>query len=34
MLRGDLTITRREGGVLVVAFLAWIGLELALVRGG
>ena len=30
MLRGDLTISRREGGVLLLAFVAWIGLELAL----
>ena len=34
MLRGDLTISRREGAVLVVAFLGWIALELALVWGG
>ncbi len=31
MLRGDLTISRREGGILLVAFLAWIALELALI---
>ena len=31
MLKGDLTISRREGGILVVAFLAWIALELALI---
>ncbi|BAV96401.1 sodium:calcium antiporter [Lysobacter enzymogenes] len=30
MLRGDLRISRREGAVLVVALLAWIGLELAM----
>lgn len=30
MLRGDLQVSRREGGILLVAFLAWIGLELAL----
>ncbi len=30
MLRGDLTISRREGGVLLLAFVAWVGLELAL----
>lgn len=30
MLRGDLRISRREGVVLLVAFLAWIALELAL----
>jgi len=34
MLRGDLTISRREGAVLVVAFLGWIALELALVWAG
>ncbi len=34
MLRGDLTISRREGAVLVVAFVGWIALELALVWGG
>lgn len=33
MLRGDLTISRREGGVLLVAFLGWVALELALVWG-
>lgn len=31
MLRGDLTISRREGGILLVAFVAWIALELALI---
>ncbi|MGV8959959.1 MAG: calcium/sodium antiporter [Stenotrophomonas sp.] len=30
MLRGDLRISRREGAVLLVAFLAWVGLEIAL----
>lgn len=30
MLRGDLRISRGEGTVLFVAFLAWVGLELAL----
>lgn len=30
MLRGDLRISRREGGVLFAAFLGWIVLELAL----
>lgn len=34
MLRGDLTVSRREGGVLLVAFLGWVALELALVWGG
>lgn len=32
MLRGDLRISRTEGAVLVVAFLAWIGFELWLLR--
>ncbi|MFL9583391.1 sodium:calcium antiporter [Stenotrophomonas sp. AB1(2024)] len=31
MLRGDLTISRREGGILLTAFVAWIALELALI---
>ncbi len=30
MLRGDLRVSRAEGTVLLVAFAAWIGLELAL----
>jgi len=30
MLRGDLRISRNEGVVLVVAFLAWVGFELLL----
>lgn len=30
MLRGDLRISRTEGGVLFIAFLGWIALELAL----
>ena len=30
MLRGDLRISRAEGGVLVLAFLAWVVLELAM----
>jgi len=30
MLRGDLRISRGDGTVLFVAFLAWVGLELAL----
>lgn len=33
MLRGDLRISRGEGGVLLAAFVAWVGLELALVNG-
>ncbi len=32
MLRGDLKISRNEGAVLFVAFLAWVGLELALLN--
>lgn len=31
MLRGDLRISRAEGAVLLGAFVAWLGLELALV---
>lgn len=30
MLRGDLRISRAEGGVLVLAFLAWVAFELAM----
>ena len=29
MLRGDLRITRREGGILVAAYVAWLVLVLA-----
>ncbi|WP_101925606.1 MULTISPECIES: sodium:calcium antiporter [Luteimonas] len=32
MLRGDLRISRAEGGVLVAAFALWVALELALTR--
>jgi cation:H+ antiporter len=32
MLRGDLRISKREGGVLVVALLAWIGFELMMLQ--
>lgn len=32
MLRGDLRIRKAEGGVLVVAFLAWLAFELLLVQ--
>ncbi|MCD9029294.1 sodium:calcium antiporter [Luteimonas sp. BDR2-5] len=32
MLRGDLRISRAEGGVLVAAFAVWVALELALMR--
>jgi cation:H+ antiporter len=28
MLRGDLAVSRREGGILLVAFVAWVGYEL------
>ncbi|GHA85987.1 calcium/sodium antiporter [Cognatilysobacter bugurensis] len=31
ILRGDLRVSRREGGVLVFAFVLWVGYELALV---
>jgi len=31
MLRGDLKISRGEGGILLGAFVAWLGLEIALV---
>lgn len=31
MLRGDLRISRGEGGFLLGAFVAWVGLELALI---
>ncbi len=31
MLRGDLRISRVEGAVLLGAFVAWLGLEIALV---
>lgn len=31
MLRGDLKISRGEGGILLSAFVAWLGLEIALV---
>lgn len=33
MLRGDLTLSRREGGILLVAFVGWVVLELALIAG-
>jgi cation:H+ antiporter len=32
MLRGDLRISRREGGVLLVAFVAWLVFELTLIQ--
>ena len=31
MLRGGLQISRAEGGVLLLAFLGWVGLELAMI---
>lgn len=31
MLRGDLRVSRSEGAVLLAAFVAWVGLEIALV---
>lgn len=33
MLRGDLTLSRREGGILLVAFVGWVVLELVLIGG-
>ena len=30
MLRGDLRISRREGGLLLAAFAGWVVLEIAL----
>jgi len=33
MLRGDMRVSRREGGVLVFAFAAWVVLELVMLRG-
>lgn len=33
MLRGDLTISRREGGILVVLFVVWLAFELFLAWG-
>lgn len=30
MLRGDLVVSRREGGILLLAFVGWVVLELAL----
>lgn len=33
ILRGDMRVSRGEGGVLLVAFLAWIAFELALLHG-
>jgi cation:H+ antiporter len=32
MLRGDLRISRTEGGVLLVAFAAWLAFELLLIQ--
>ncbi|MGE6334996.1 sodium:calcium antiporter [Stenotrophomonas sp. NPDC077659] len=32
MLRGDLKISRGEGAILLAAFVAWLGLEIALVK--
>lgn len=33
MLRGDMSLSRREGGVLLVAFVGWLGLELLYING-
>jgi cation:H+ antiporter len=32
VLRGDLRVSRKEGGVLLVAFLAWVAFELLLIQ--
>ena len=34
MLRGDLRVSRTEGGILLVAFVAWLVFELFLIRAG
>lgn len=34
MLRGDMRISRGEGGILLAAFLGWVGLELGLALAG
>jgi cation:H+ antiporter len=34
MLRGDLRVSRSEGGILLVAFAAWVAFELFLVHAG
>ena len=34
MLRGDLRVSRTEGGILLVAFAAWVAFELFLVHAG
>lgn len=34
MLRGDLRVGRTEGGILLVAFVAWVVFELFLIRAG
>lgn len=33
MLRGDLSLSRREGGLLMAAFVGWLVLELLFIRG-
>lgn len=33
MLRGDMSLSRREGGVLLVAFVGWLALELLYING-
>jgi cation:H+ antiporter len=32
MLRGDLRVSKREGGVLLVALLAWVAFELVMLQ--
>ena len=32
LLRGDLRVSRTEGGVLLVAFVAWLAFELLLIQ--
>lgn len=33
ILRGDMRVSRREGGVLLLAFAAWVAFELVMLRG-
>lgn len=33
MLRGDMSLSRREGGVLLLAFVGWLALELLYING-
>src|SRR3546814_312981 len=34
MLRGDLRVSRAEGGILLAAFAAWVAFELFLINAG